>query len=373
MFPDSTDFERLRYRQGQRLRRRDFRDQAAIDEQLRWWHNRALHNAFGIVDGLAATLTTGLGRSAVRLTRGIAYDCFGRELVLAQDTVIPVPDVDRNLTLVLRYPDTPSGTASSSGARAPCAKPACHPELTWKATEGLTIRDGVAVCRRAFTTAVRIAMPPSVVAIFKPISPRFTFADGVLTLQGVMQPDERDALLDLPFGDEGLNGLNLRAYREAIFELFEASQIDFAVPRSRLLARPRIATGATVPGSTAWRLWTAGPRVTTIGLQVDVDTSSAGFIRTPVYVASLQGLAASEIIGSSLATVFLEHVDRTSSSGFVFRFYLPAFVRGSAGGGGLAISVPSVPSLATAARRAKLFVRWWAVEAGSQDSGVVAQ
>src|SRR5262249_23851380 len=54
--PEQRDLERLRYWQGQMLRSRDFRDQAAQQAELRWWHNRALHNAYGVVAGLGVTL-----------------------------------------------------------------------------------------------------------------------------------------------------------------------------------------------------------------------------------------------------------------------------------------------------------------------------
>jgi hypothetical protein len=46
--PEPVEIERLRYWQGQKLRSRDFRDQMEMAAQLRWWHNRALHQAFGV-------------------------------------------------------------------------------------------------------------------------------------------------------------------------------------------------------------------------------------------------------------------------------------------------------------------------------------
>src|ERR1035438_517824 len=49
---ERRELERLRYWQGQMLRSRDFRDDGAIEAQRRWWHNRALHAAFGINYGL---------------------------------------------------------------------------------------------------------------------------------------------------------------------------------------------------------------------------------------------------------------------------------------------------------------------------------
>ena len=49
---DRLPFERLRYWQGQMLRSRDLNDQLALDMEMRSWHNRAIHEAFGIVKGL---------------------------------------------------------------------------------------------------------------------------------------------------------------------------------------------------------------------------------------------------------------------------------------------------------------------------------
>ena len=45
---EKRKLERVRYWQGQMLRSRDFNDMHAVEEQRRWWHNRALHNAYGV-------------------------------------------------------------------------------------------------------------------------------------------------------------------------------------------------------------------------------------------------------------------------------------------------------------------------------------
>jgi hypothetical protein len=70
--------EQLQYWQGQALRSRDFNDQLSSAEQLRWWHNRASHGTFGVGFGLT------MDRSGT-LRCGVAYDCFGRELVVPLD------------------------------------------------------------------------------------------------------------------------------------------------------------------------------------------------------------------------------------------------------------------------------------------------
>src|SRR5690606_23425466 len=47
-----TRWERQRYWHGQLLRSTDLGDQLVQEAQLRWWHNRAIHNAYGVVAGL---------------------------------------------------------------------------------------------------------------------------------------------------------------------------------------------------------------------------------------------------------------------------------------------------------------------------------
>src|SRR4030095_3370535 len=113
--PKQVELERLRYWHGQRLRSRDFRDQTAIEAQLRWWHNRALHNTFGVSLGLRVSPVPASGSlTAVRVTCGLAYDCFGRELILQDTREIPVPTPPPRqgnlqvppMTLLLRYKDS---------------------------------------------------------------------------------------------------------------------------------------------------------------------------------------------------------------------------------------------------------------------------
>jgi hypothetical protein len=100
MIVDPHEIQRLRYTPGQDLLARDFRDQAAFEEQLRWWHNRAMHGAFGIRYGLAvqaagAELTVG---------PGLAYDALGRELVLPATRTLHLPSGAREpAVLVIQY------------------------------------------------------------------------------------------------------------------------------------------------------------------------------------------------------------------------------------------------------------------------------
>ena len=89
--PGQTELERFLYWQGQTLRSRDFRDQAAVNAQLRWWHNRSLHSASGLSLGLEVSAETVDGIASVRVNCGAAYDCFGRELIVRDSVSIPLP------------------------------------------------------------------------------------------------------------------------------------------------------------------------------------------------------------------------------------------------------------------------------------------
>lgn len=91
--------------------------------------------------------------------------------------------------------------------------------------------------------------------------------------------------------------------------------------RTRPLARPRFASGATLRGSTAWEPWLALERQTrAFGLEVRVDTSAAGFTGRPIYLAWLQwpGIATQDprIAKFSLG---LQHAGDETPDGFTFR------------------------------------------------------
>src|SRR5262245_43738363 len=85
----NLDFERFIYRQGQLLASRDFRDQQRMEEARRWMHNSASHNAWGVAIGYEFLLSGNNPASwdagaTLTINPGIAYDCFGRELILTR-------------------------------------------------------------------------------------------------------------------------------------------------------------------------------------------------------------------------------------------------------------------------------------------------
>jgi hypothetical protein len=145
--PDRRELQRLRYWQGQTLRSQDFRDQLAIEAQLRWWHNRALHNAFGVASGFGVTLTD---RSVV-IHPGVAYDAFGRELIHTHDRAEVIPSATESMTLLARYKETSSFPRKShvAGMCLPVTGSLLEeqPQFTWKSSAAVGVRDGVPLAR----------------------------------------------------------------------------------------------------------------------------------------------------------------------------------------------------------------------------------
>jgi hypothetical protein len=134
------ELERLRYWQGQLLRGRDFRDQLAIEAELRAWHNRALH-ATGVSGGLSVQGLPGRTPETVRVDAGLAYDCYGRELALARPREVEVPAepprAGGDWILVLRLPGGPAAHG----------RPLAEPELAWEPADSLRPSRGVPLVR----------------------------------------------------------------------------------------------------------------------------------------------------------------------------------------------------------------------------------
>jgi hypothetical protein len=261
--PERRKLERVQYWQGQMLKSRDFRDIQSVAAQRRWWHNRAMHNAYGIYKGLIILLTP--DSTAVEVLPGVAYDCFGQELILQVKRIIPLPavqpDEDGNQLLMARYwtsqdscADECSGVCWSKQDRALLETI----EFFWKPEPLATVTDGVPIGRVSHTSS----------------------------------------------------GFRL---------------LDFVRPSSQPLASALFVNGATVPGNTAWDLWTAGgfrDQAPILGVQTTIDTSAAGFTDIPVYFAQLEGPLwnpqARQLVPALLPSI----VDEAANS-FTFQIWLP--------------------------------------------------
>jgi hypothetical protein len=261
---ESRELQRFRYKQGQTLRSQDFRDQSRIGRQVRAWHNRAVHNAYGVVRGILEDLSVEPFPAGLLVHRGLAYDCFGHELLLCSQTSIRLPTQQQPMLLVLKASRADCGCHPSTKVSANCfetARPriATDAELVWLPERGFSFREGVPIART-----------------------------------------------DLSSGGVSLD-------------------TKFESPSTRPLARPRIGMGTTIPGATPWEIWHVTPNVGDIfaTIQVTVDTSSVGFATVPQYFASLQG-PVSQIDANTINVIALhfDHVGLMRTDSFVFRFLI---------------------------------------------------
>jgi hypothetical protein len=307
--PENRKLERVQYWQGQTLRAQDFLNLQRVEAQRRWWHNRAVHNAYGVAEGLIATLNG----SKVSVSPGVAYDIFGRELILETPQVIPVPSnflpgLSGGVSLLMRYKPPARGMqpdeASDVCWTAPGSVAAGTAEFVWKIGDRLNPADGVAVFAVNFTGGTLTGPDPNYIRI-----------------------------------------------------------------SAEPLARPLLASGATVPGETPWEWWTAGfdgnLRPYIVGEQTWIDTSAAGFTDVPCYFAWLQGP-----LFSSQPQLFLPalltNIADASIIGFTFQLCLPGLGPTVAGGdtGGPEFVVADISDWVTPndfnlfAKQQKLYVSW---------------
>jgi len=297
---EKRELQRIQYWQGQMLRSRDFRDNEAVEAQRRWWHNRAEHAAFGISRGLDATADNTV--TAVLVQPGVAYDCFGRELILENAQNIPVPlELNvRSAVLLMKY-RSPEGGARSTATAEVCwtdgALKFAAVEFFWEPTEAVRTEDGVAIAQVFYTSTGR-----------------------QINREFFLRPTQTDA-------------------------------------------RPLVATGTTVRGKTPWQANFLG-RVNNAGRIIEVstrvDTSAAGFTSVPCYFAWLGGPLPDPKTGNLLPLLFSSIRDEAADS-FTLAYWVYKTASGSntfplhpatAGDEKFAVTSPPV------VERPDLFVVW---------------
>jgi hypothetical protein len=271
--------ERVQYWQGQMLRASDFLNLQAVEAQRRWWHNRAVHNAYGVAEGLKSLLNSALSEATgIIVSPGVAYDISGRELILERQQYVAFPanlplDQIVTMSLLMRY------------------KPPARRMRPDEISE---------ICFNS---------PGSVVA---------GTAEFVWRAGDRVDPAEGVSIVEARFGKGHLLGRNP----------------SFIQPAPVPVARPLLAAGATVPGSTIWTSWTvvfaegqgesSGP--VTMGVQTWIDTSAAGFTQIPCYFAQLEGALWNPQAGQFVPALF-QSVVGESITGFMFRIWLQPVYR----------------------------------------------
>jgi hypothetical protein len=336
MFNSSgIELQRFRFWQGQKLRSADFRAQLSAEAELRWWHNRALHSSFGVRSGFTvidSTIARAGDPEKIHIGCGVAYDCYGRELLLQSETEIALPQIGtqivRKATLVARYKQT-ARQCSEPVTGCGCSLEAA--DFVWITASRIDPSDGVPIARLSYESNSELKSLPADVVFPDSVAGRIRFdADrGRLLFVGVMSEESRTELRALSPDI---------SYQKAVDDLFEASQqipkldTGFVRPVSRPFARPKVGSSATPEGETEWEPWienvsVAGQRFTPVpvGMQVTVDTSAAGFTETPCYFAWLSGTLWDRSNVEFFPAPFT-HIDRERSDQFRFRVWLPPIV-----------------------------------------------
>jgi hypothetical protein len=248
---------------GQQLMAEDLTDLNRANRELRWLHNRALHN-WGI--GIGLEVKGQRGDSVVSIAPGFAIDCLGREVILAAAQTKTVPAVanqnglDATFYLVLAYKDDAD-------------------------QQVLERRPGV--CQPQ--GAVRLGEEP--VLAWRLLNELKEGLDIVLAKASI-----RDCRLSLP--------LSLAERRNA-----------------RPSQQPYIYCGQTGANDTPWQEWLAnGVR---LGVFVDVDTSAAQFHKPPAYAAHIIGERVS--LGPPFSLVSFASVANATPNRFMLQALLPSF------------------------------------------------
>ncbi len=106
----STQFlERIQFFNGERLFASDLQALEAFNREMRWLHNQSLHQA-GVGSGFQ--VLGNVGDRQVTIAPGYAIDSCGREIILTETQVLPIPPVADNgsggsvfYDLTVSYPD----------------------------------------------------------------------------------------------------------------------------------------------------------------------------------------------------------------------------------------------------------------------------
>jgi hypothetical protein len=267
---EKRKLERVQYWQGQRLRSGDFRDVESVEAQRRWWHNRAIHQAYGVYEGFHASASPLGIQNGVTVTPGIAYDCFGHELILERPLTVPLPINLRtqkasSASLLIRYCaprcDIQAARISDICFTQENSISAGTVELVWKLTECAKPSDGVPIGE-------------------------------LISANGIYSAENRAVRL--------------------------AADFRYIVPRP--IASPILISGTTIPGNTAWEPWNfMGQGL--IGVQTFIDTSAAGFTNLPCYFAWLEGSVWKPQTLQLVPAIF-PSLANESVTGFTFRLWL---------------------------------------------------
>ena len=301
----STKFiERFRFFDNERLIAPDLQGMDDFARQMRWLHNRSLHQP-GVASGYAVAGEK--GDREVTIQPGYAIDSLGREIVLTQPYTQPVP------------PQAGDG----QGGRAIFDLTVAYPD-TLPVSETRT-----ADCTSAVPGAVRLDESPVFCWVGTSI------ADKKLR-------DQLDAGTRIALGRAKV--LNCQLYE----------RISVAQRRD---ARPGVhpIVFAAIANNINWKV-----KDTPFGIEVappdPVDTSAAGFRTTPGYFASLADDPIITLKGNAVRLDVLLSIANPTASGFEISLLIPSLLVAVAG-------LESIDEVKSALGTLHWRIEWMGVEA----------
>jgi hypothetical protein len=237
--------ERSRFFDGQRLFASDLQAVESFNREMRWLHNQSLHQP-GIGSGFA--ISGKKGDREVVVQPGYAIDGEGREIVLAEQTIEPVPPVSDDgfggavyFDLTVSYPDERALKESET-------------------REGICMPRGAIRLREAPVFCwIRLGPPPDRLPI------------------------------DAGLRDDVQKGMRLRLARAQVLNCRLERPLSLAQRRNAKPAeQPYVACGREQ--NIKWKL-PSGTAPVGVGLNLvaTVDTRAAGFRTPPCYAAHLVG------------------------------------------------------------------------------------
>jgi hypothetical protein len=235
-----TPLTRITWRDGQRLTARDLNDAEGRVYRLRRFHHLYMHGAASGNWGIITGYDVAIVASgdSIAVTQGYAIDSSGRDLILSHNVVVPVPPVTGLLILVIRY--QPDKNRCAPPQQGGCEK--------------------------------------------SPLGPQWEFPAFVWLSGDEFNPNSDIAL----------------AAMRVVIGIAQTPVIDTMRRKMRPISSNKIGYGVTTSFETKWNAATG--QLAGTWFETTVDTSSWGFVRTPLYFADLvwsHQLVASEASGGA--------------------------------------------------------------------------
>lgn len=293
---DLRFLERQQFFDGQRLFADDLQELEAFHREMRWLHNRSLHQP-GIGNGYAITGVK--GERVVTVGAGYAIDAEGREIVLIENRVLQVPPVSgepggtpATFDLTIAYPsdadleeaETRAGVCADRGTVRLREEPVfCWVRLqeteagTFVAVDG-RLKADVEQGLRLVIGRVEVlnCQLHSTVSLEQRRSARPTYQPYIAC--GSHEPENWEVVW---YERDEVRDAIMEALRQVFVDSGESEISAAALMRFLLLRAGMGGGGSSITPEAAI--------VLPFGLQAEVPTGSAGFQTTPSYTVRIDG------------------------------------------------------------------------------------